>query len=244
MCDSQVSTFLSICQRIKFPVSMEKTVWGTTILVFLGLLIDTVNQLICIPTDKVETALNMIEYFLNKRNHKATVLQIQKVAGFLNFLCKAIVPGRAFVRRLYSLVIANDQLMQHHHVRITEEVRLDLQIWKEFLTNPLVFRRPFVDPKQVMAKDIDMYSDAPDCVTKGAGAYCGRFWTVCQWDKHWMLTEKPSIDYLELYGVTIGVLLWINKFKNSHVKLHCDNKGVCRMINKSSTSCKNSNGIN
>ena len=58
-CNGQVSAFLDICDSIKFPVSLEKTVWGTTILTFLGLLIDTVNQLICIPLDKVERALDM-----------------------------------------------------------------------------------------------------------------------------------------------------------------------------------------
>ena len=74
LCDSQVKTFLKICEFIKFPVSLEKTVWGTTILTFLGLMIDTINQLICIPMDKLERALDMIEYFLNRRNGKVTML--------------------------------------------------------------------------------------------------------------------------------------------------------------------------
>ena len=238
LCDSQVSEFLDICQMICFPVSLEKTVWGITWLVFLGLLIDTVNQLICIPADKIDRALDMIEYFLNKRNQKVTVLQIQKLAGFLNFVCKAVVPGRAFVRRLYGLIVSEDKLMQHHHVRVSEEVRLDLEIWRTFLTNPQVFCRPFMHAIKRTAKDINMYSDASGSVNKGAGAYCGMAWTVCQWDRSWMEQEQPSIEYLELYGVTIGVLLWINKFKNSSVMLHCDNSSVCAMINNSSTSCR------
>ena len=94
LCDLQVSVFLDICRDINFPVSLEKTVWGTTILTFLGLLIDTVNQLICIPCDKIDRALDMLEYFMNKRDSKVTVLEVQRLAGFLNFLCKAIVPGR------------------------------------------------------------------------------------------------------------------------------------------------------
>ena len=74
LCDLQVSTFLQICERICFPVSLEKTVWGCTLLTFLGLLIDTENQLICIPQDKLQRALDLIEYFLNKANGKVTVL--------------------------------------------------------------------------------------------------------------------------------------------------------------------------
>ena len=57
---------------------MDKTFWGTTLLGFLGLLLDSVNQVVCIPLEKLEKALDLVEYFLNRRNKKATVLQIQK----------------------------------------------------------------------------------------------------------------------------------------------------------------------
>ena len=103
LCDGQVNVFLDICKQICFPVSLEKTYWGTTWLTFLGLLIDTVKQLICIPVDKLNKAKEMIGFFLDKRNKKVTVHQIQQLTGFLNVLCRCIVPGRAFTRRLYNL---------------------------------------------------------------------------------------------------------------------------------------------
>ena len=40
LCDQQMETFLSICKEINFPVAPEKTFWGTTMLTFLGLLLD------------------------------------------------------------------------------------------------------------------------------------------------------------------------------------------------------------
>ena len=91
LCDGQVNTFPQICSMINFLVSLEKTVWGT-LLTFLGLLIDTINQVICIPLDQLERASDMIEYILNKRNAKVTVHQVQKLTGFFNFLCKCIIP--------------------------------------------------------------------------------------------------------------------------------------------------------
>ena len=51
LCDGQVRVFLDICDYICFPVSLEKTFWGTQLLTFLGLLIDTINQRICIWTN-------------------------------------------------------------------------------------------------------------------------------------------------------------------------------------------------
>ena len=60
ICNNQVKEFLTICDLIYFPVSLEKTFWGTTKLVFLGLLIDTINQCVCIPVDKVDRAVKLI----------------------------------------------------------------------------------------------------------------------------------------------------------------------------------------
>ena len=60
-CNWQVNTFLEVCKDISFPVSLEKTFLGTTVLVFLGLLIDTVNKWICILVDKVAKAIDMIQ---------------------------------------------------------------------------------------------------------------------------------------------------------------------------------------
>ena len=59
------------------------------------------------------------------------------------------------------------------------------------------------------------------------------------WNTTWLQEEKPSIEYLELYAVAVGIMLWIHKFKNGRVLLHCDNESVCRMLNKSPTSCRN-----
>ena len=172
-CDGQVQVFLDICSHICFPVSLEKTYWGTHLLTFLGLLIDTIIQLICIPLDKLNKAKEMLKHFMDKRNKKVTVHQVQQLAGFLNFLCRCIVPGRAFTRRLYSIGSnKTKKLLPHHHVRVTAECRMDLEIWTRFLDHPLIFSRPFLNCFKRMAKDIDMYSDASGCVRKGFGSYC------------------------------------------------------------------------
>ena len=95
VCDGQVQQFLDICNQIRFPVSIEKTYWGRTVLVFLGLMIDTIEQVVRIPKEKIDKALAMTEELLVKK--KGTVLQIQKLCGTLNFLCKCVIPGRVFL---------------------------------------------------------------------------------------------------------------------------------------------------
>ena len=99
-CDEQVYVFLGVCQKINFQVAMEKTHWGCTQLTFLGMLLDTERQIVGIPLEKIAKALELIRFFLGRS--KVTMLQFQKLCGFLNFLCRAIVPGRVFVCRLYA----------------------------------------------------------------------------------------------------------------------------------------------
>ena len=240
LCDWQVNQFLDICSSINFPVSMEKTVWGTTILTFLGLLLNTETQSVSVPFDKVQKALELMDYYLDRKNKKTTVQRAQQLCGLLNFLCKCVVPGRAFVTRLYSMTGSKNQnLKAHHHVRITEEHRLDLQIWKMFLDQPDVYCRPFIDYSTVTAEDIDMYSDASGNPQLGFGALCGSHFLVDRWDANFVRVHKPSIEFLELYAFTAGVLTWIKKFKNQRVCLFIDNESAMHMINNSSSKCKN-----
>ena len=237
LCNNQVRTFLQVCDEIAFPVSLEKTFWSTTKLVFLGLLIDTINQCVCIPVDKISKAVDLIESVLLKKSGKATLNQLQKICGFLNFLGCCVIPGRAFTRRLYAYT-ANDKLKPHHHIRINAEMKADLRMWLTFLQHPSVFCRPFLDFSNILiADDIDMFSDASGKI--GLGAICGSAWMYQEWPETFIRKYKPSIEYLELFAVTAAVLAWIHLFKNRRIVLFCDNESVVNMINYTTTSCKN-----
>ena len=145
-CDMQIKKFLNVCQKIRFPVAMEKTFWGESIMTFLGMLLDSERQLVCIPMDKLAKAMNWVEYFLSKKSQKATLLEFQKLTGTLNFLCRYIIPGHAFLRRLYVDTTTQGRMLKPHpHIRITDENRLDLFVWKQFLLQPDTFCRPFMD---------------------------------------------------------------------------------------------------
>ena len=92
---------MDICGKINFPVSAEKTFWPRYMLVFLGLLIDTINRVVAILQEKIDMALTGISELIRKC--KVTIKEIQRICGYLNFLCCSVVPGRAFTRRLYTI---------------------------------------------------------------------------------------------------------------------------------------------
>ena len=73
---------------------MEKKEWGVQIIVFLGMLLDTVSQTISIPIDKRDKALEQLNKIIHSK--EVPVLQLQRLTGLLNFISRAIVPGWAF----------------------------------------------------------------------------------------------------------------------------------------------------
>ena len=104
-------------------------------------------------------------------------------------------------------------------------MREDLTMWLAFLQHLTVFCRPFLDFSDVIiADEIDMYSDTSGKIR--VGALCGSSWMHARWPKMFIQKYKPSIEYLELFGVTATVLTWISAFKNKRVILFCDNKSV------------------
>ena len=102
---------------------------------------------------------------------------------------------------------------------------------------PLNYRKPNEGYTEYTA--VDMYSDASRHFEKGFGAYCGKHWCYGQWDTTFTEANKPSIQYLELFGVAVAVTNWLHLFKNKRIYLFCDNQSVIKMINNSSARCKN-----
>ena len=123
-----------------------------------------------------------MSYALEKRNRKITLFQLERICGFLNFLSRAIVPGRAFTRRLYSVI--NPKLKPHHHIRLSAKIRKDLMLWKSFLQHPTAFYRPFMDfSKLWIADEVEFFMDASKNFRLGFGGYCQNSWMIGSWQE-------------------------------------------------------------
>ena len=237
MCNNQVATFLQLCDEINFPYSVDKTYWASTKLVFLGLLIDVILGLVCVPVEKVERARCLILEMLSRKKRKVKLVEIQKLAGYLNFLCRAVLPGRAFTRRLYFA--AKGLIKPHHHTKLKRPIVEDLKMWLKFLNHGSVYCRSFLDfGETVNAHRINFYTDATRNFTLGAGGVCNKSWYYLRWNKKYMERYQPSIEYLELYAVVVAVVNWIDRFSNQRVIIFCDNISVVYMINRNTSSCE------
>ena len=216
---------------------------------FLDFLIDTVHQLVSVPVEKLQKTLFLIDQILSKK--KVTVKMMQQICGLLNFLGRAIVPGRAFTRRLYCYTgqsrqphTTNEaakqvQLQAYHHIRVNGEIKADLSMWKKFLSHPSSFSRPFMDFSKVLqANEVNFFTDSSGSAEHGCGGICEESWFTQKWEREFILQQKPSIEFLELYAVTTGILLWIRRFTNQRIVIFCDNISVVHMINNSTSNCR------
>ena len=125
LCNELVKQFLQICQEINFPVSLDKTKWATQIIVFLGLLLNMKLQIVCIPFNKRDKALKLLNEVSSSRT--VTVLKLQQLAGLLNYLCHVIVPGHSFTRK-FHVKTKGLTMKPYHHVNVDREMKLDCKM--------------------------------------------------------------------------------------------------------------------
>ena len=50
---------------------------------------------------------------------------------------------------------------------------------------------------------------------------------------------QPSIEYLELYAVTVSIYLWLHEVRNKRIILSCNNESVVSMTNGCGLACHN-----
>ena len=133
-------------------------------------------------------------------------------------------------------------LKPHQNVTIDSELQFDCEVWRIFLENyrELAVCRPMVDVNQTfLVKDLFFYSDASAAETLGMGAVYNKHWLYTQWETDFIKLCKPSIEYLELYALTAGLLTWGHLLMNQRILVYCDNSAVVSMINNTMSSCKN-----
>lgn len=238
-CNLVLDTFLEICSEIGMPISHEKTERPTQTLTFLGIQLDSQQQRMLVPAEKKFRALDDLDEVINSR--KVTVLRLQQLTGLLNFIGRAIVPGRAFTRRMYSK-FSNPRLKQHYHITVDRELRQDSIVWKRFLNLTGAVNRPFIDfSKDTTATELNWYTDSSRNTEYGFGCYFSGRYAFALWndsEQDFILKYEPSINFLELYAIVLSVELWCHLIQNRRVTIFSDNESAVHMINNSSSTCK------
>jgi hypothetical protein len=174
-CHHHITQFLLACEHLGVPVALDKLEGPTTTLVFLGILVDSVQQQLRLPDDKLRELQHAIISWLGRRS--ASKRRLLSIIGKLAFAARVVPAGRLFLRRLIDLSTKAKKL--HHHVKLNSEARADFQWWHTFLPdwNGVAM---FLDPAWTTADQMELYTDASG--TLGYGAYFQGHWFRAAWE--------------------------------------------------------------
>ena len=219
LCAAHLRQFLQVCDHLGIPVAMDKVDGPATTLTFLGLELDSVQQQIRVPPEKLSEILMELHDWSSRT--KATKRALLSIIGKLSFAARAVPAGRLFLRRLITLSTTVQKL--HHHIRLGRQAQADFAWWVDFLPTWNGTAR-FIDPSSIPAYDLDLYTDASG--TLGCGAYFCGSWFHFPWQPHQLLSEGSSIQWQELFAILAAALTWGHLWSGKRIRFFCDNKAI------------------
>ena len=214
-----------VFNKLNIPLSVHKTTGPATVLEYLGVVLDSIQMEARLPLDKIKRISSLLETFINRSS--CTKRELLSLLGHLNFACRVIYPGRAFVSYLIALSASVKHL--HHRIKLTSECRMDIKMWSLFLEqwNGKSF---FMDEVETDAADMQFFTDA---TPEGFGGYYQTKWFHGLFDQD-MIPEdcKASMALYELYYIVMAVVLWGDKWCRKRILVNCDNEATVEIINK------------
>ena len=129
---------------------------------FGGVEFDTERMVIRLPAKKQQKAKSIVDIAQNAQS--ASLVELQRVTGFLNFASIVIPLGRRFLRRLYNMHLYFTSERKQIRRRLSSGAQKDLAWWAKVLL-PAPERSIQVERRDV----VTLWSDAAG--TKGLGAF-------------------------------------------------------------------------
>ena len=223
-CRYILDNFRRLANELGLPLAEEKTEGPATTLTFLGIELDSVHQTSRLPQGKLEDLRRRVEVLMGKK--KVTLQELQEIVGHLNFACRVVAPGRAFLRRLSTAM--KGLRRPFHRTRVTTAIREDLEVWKKFLVeyNGVSFWRS----TRLLRAEFQVQSDAAG--SAGFGIYYRGRWCSGTWPVEWHQTGvTKDLTFLEFFPIVGALWLWAEEWANSAVRFWCDNQAVVHVVN-------------
>lgn len=226
-CQVMLDHFTQCLNELSVPIASEKTEGPTTCIIFLGLEINSIEMTVRIPKEKLRELIDKILVVLKKE--KTTLRSMQSLIGSLNFACRAVIPGRPFCRRLINSICGLTS--PHHHLRITKDIRKDLEMWQTFLKH---FNgvSVFHNSNWLTNIDVELYTDSAAGLGLGCAAYFAGKWTYGTWPIEWFEQGLvQDITVLELFPILVALKIWGDELCDKRLLFHCDNLSVVHIVN-------------
>ena len=228
-CMTSLCKLLTLMTNLNVPIAHHKTFPASTELEFLGVLLNSQKMIASLPVDKLTRTKQDLSVWLSKKS--CTLRELQSLIGTLQFACRVVVPGRAFLQRMINLT--RGVIEPHHHIKLNSAFRKDVAMWLVFLeqwngTNI------FLDIAPTNSSELEFSTDASGSI--GYGAFFNNFWFQGKWSSQFHgHTEQQSIAWKELFPVYLACSVWGNLWSGKRIILWCDNLSVTQILNSKSS---------
>lgn len=225
-CQNDLNKFLNLCSEIGVPIKKEKTENARTVIIFMGLELDSNLMEARLPQDKLLKLRNQLASVAKHR--KVTLKVLQSLLGLLNFCCQVVVPGRCFLRRLTDLTKKVSK--SFHRITLNKESRKDIKAWQIFADH-FNGKHLLLQKRWLTSDALHLHTDASGSI--GYGAILQSHWFYGTWSEIWLSFD---ITFKELLPIVLALEILGSKMRNQCIVLHTDNEAVVHIINRQ--TCK------
>ena len=206
-CADALKESLRLCEALGVPIAPHKVVGPTTALPFLGILIDTEECMLKLPTDKLLRLKRVIGQWQGKKSCKKR--DLLSLIGQLSHACRVVRAGRTFLRRMIDLPLVPKEL--HHWVRLSKGFQSDLHWWAIFMdgwNGVSMFDSTIPSPPFAT-----LTSDA------SGGWGCGAFTSTGEW---FQFRWPPAWDHIhitakELLPIVVACAVWGHRLRGKTI---------------------------
>lgn len=219
-CVLNVNTTKKLLTSLGFIINEEKSNLNpTTSCKFLGVIINSINLTIYLPSEKKARIKSEIQHFLKLKRCKIRLFA--RLVGLLVSACPAVEYGWAYTKQLERCKYLNlkDNDNYDFYMNIPDYIIPDLTWWLNNIDNSLNRIKNY-------EYCIEIFSDAS---TTGWGAACNGESTGGQWS----ITEKMyHINYLEILAAFLALKCFAKALHNCQILLRIDNTTAISYINR------------
>ena len=209
-----LETVLNVLRTLGIPIAVHKTEGPDTLLVFLGIEVDTTNFELRLPEVKLTRLRGQLLSWSTKKS--CCRRELESLLGHLSHASTVVRHSRTFLRQLFSLL--GCARSNHHFIHLNAGARADILWWKVFL--PLWNGRSFFQCKSTVTSD-------------ASGSFgCGAFslengWFQLEWPESW---SRVHIAAKELVPIVIAAALWGPHWHGSCILFRTDNMAVVEVL--------------
>jgi len=129
LCSWNLHTLQAVCSDLGVLLAAEKQAGPSTIIEFLGIIINTIQQELRLLDEKLSRLHSLLQEWKDWKS--CTRCELGSLIGILQHACTVVTSGRSFMREVIACLSMAKQ--PHHHIRLNAAFQSDLTWWQIFV---------------------------------------------------------------------------------------------------------------